>query len=137
MAKDFALNRAEEEQAAREAAERASKEARAELDSKNAAPTPVASGPPPGVLKGSAEMQRALDEARKRAADAESAVEEAREQLAKEKASKAAAWKVVGQLTKQLQTVKGAASDDTGDTSGDAPTKKAKPRPKKKAPDSD
>ena len=43
-------------------------------------------------------------------------MEEAREQLAKEKASKNAAWKVVGQLTKQLQAVKGGASDDTGDT---------------------
>ena len=38
MAKDFALNRAEEEQAAREAAERANKEARAELDSKKRSP---------------------------------------------------------------------------------------------------
>jgi uncharacterized glyoxalase superfamily protein PhnB len=137
LAKDFALNRAEEEQAAREAAERAAKEVRAELDRKLAVSTPVAGGPPPEILKGSADMQRTLDDAMKRAAAAESAVAEVREQLAKEKASKNAAWKVVGQLTKQLQTVKGAGADDTGDTSGDAPVKKAKPRPKKKAADSD
>jgi uncharacterized glyoxalase superfamily protein PhnB len=134
MAKDFALNRAEEEQAAREEAERATKEARAALDSTKAVPAPVPAGPPPGILKASAEMQRALDEAKKRAADAESAVEEAREQLAKEKTSKNAAWKVVGQLTKQLQTIKG--SVDAADLD-DPPAKKAKPRPKKKSADSE
>jgi uncharacterized glyoxalase superfamily protein PhnB len=135
LAKDFALNRAEEEQTAREAAERAATEARAELAaSKQAAPTPVPTGggPAPGVLKGTADMQRALDEANKRAADAETAVEEVREQLAKEKASKNAAWKVVGQLSRQLKVAKG---DDSGDD--DAPAKKAKVRPKKKAPDAE
>jgi uncharacterized glyoxalase superfamily protein PhnB len=135
MAKEFALNRAEEEQAAREAAERAVKEVRAELDSKLVAPAPVpvGGGPPPEILKGAAEMQRALDEATKRAEDAEAAAAEVREQLAKEKASKNAAWKVVGQLTKQLQAAKSGISDD----SFDAPPKKAKVRPKKKAPDPD
>jgi uncharacterized glyoxalase superfamily protein PhnB len=127
MAKDFALNRAEEEQAAREAAERATKEVRVELERKLAAPAPVA-GPPSDVFKTTAEMQRALDEARKRAADAERATAEARDQLAKEKAAKNAAWKVVGQLTKQLQIAKGASDDPDVST---AP-KKYKVRPKKK-----
>lgn len=122
MAKEFALGRAEEERLAREAAERAADEARAELARKQAA-----KGPSPEVLKASAEMQRALDDAKKRAADAlsarqaaERAVKEAREQaktaleqvndvreqLAKERASKAAAWKVVSQLSRQLKRAK-------------------------------
>jgi uncharacterized glyoxalase superfamily protein PhnB len=132
MAKDFALNRAEEEQAAREAAERAAKEVRAELDRKLAVPAPApASGPPPGILKGAADMQRALGEAKKRASDAEDAVAAVREQLAKEKASKNAAWKVVGQLTKQLQAAKSGSSDSISDDSP-PPKKKFKVRPKKK-----
>jgi DNA repair exonuclease SbcCD ATPase subunit len=137
MAKDFALNRAEEEQAAREAAERMVKEARAELEGKQAAPSPVsAGGPPPDILKGTADMQRALDEAKKRAEDAEAAVAEVRSELAKEKAAKNAAWKVVGQLTKQLQAAK--TGDAPADYSSDAPpAKKAKLRLKKKTPDDD
>jgi uncharacterized glyoxalase superfamily protein PhnB len=145
MAKDFALGRAEEEQAAREAAERAAKEARAALERKQAADATVPGGPPASVLKGSAGMQRALDEARKRAADAqtareaaERAVKEAREQLAKVQASKAAAWKVVGQLTKQLRLAKGATgASAANDGDPPAPAKKARPRPKKKAAEPD
>jgi hypothetical protein len=134
MAKDFALNRAEEEQAAREQAELAVKEVRAELDRKQAAPAPVAvGGPPPDALKGTVEMQHALDEAKKRAEDAESAIEDVREQLAKEKAAKNAAWKVVSQLTKQLKSAKGSAPQDAGSDDAAAAAKKAKPRPKKKS----
>jgi uncharacterized glyoxalase superfamily protein PhnB len=136
MAKDFALNRAEEEQAAREAAERMAKEARAELDGKQATPSPVsAGGPPPDILKGTADMQRALDEAKKRAEDAEAAAVAVRAELAKEKAAKNAAWKVVGQLTKQLQAAKSGASADY--SSDEPPAKKAKLRLKKKTPDND
>jgi uncharacterized glyoxalase superfamily protein PhnB len=140
MAKDFALSRAEEEQAAREQAELALKEVRAELDRKQAATEPVAAGgPPPGILKGTADMQRALDDAKKRADDAETAIEEVREQLAKEKAAKSAAWKVVTQLTKQLKTAKGTVPESAGDGYDDAPAaaKKAKPRPKQKKSDTD
>ena len=89
-------------------------------------------GPPPGILKGTADMQRALEEARKRATAAEGAVAEVREQLAKEKASKNAAWKVISQLSRQLKIAKGA--EVSGDASGDGVAKK-KYRPKKKAAD--
>ena len=125
MAKEFALGRAEEDQIAREAAERAVQEARAELEKV------LTAGPP--------DLQRALDEAKKRLADeqqareaAERAAKDARAELAREQAAKAAAWKVVGQLTKQLKQVQsggtGVADDETA-----PPKKKVGPPLKKPA----
>jgi uncharacterized glyoxalase superfamily protein PhnB len=142
MAKEFALGRAEEEQAAREAAERAAKEARAALERQQAA-KPAAAVPAAADGKALADLRRALDEAKKRSADeqkareaAEQSAKEVREELAKEQKSKAAAWKVVGQLTKQLKQVKSAAgpSGDAADGGVDddgAKKAKARPRPKK------
>jgi uncharacterized glyoxalase superfamily protein PhnB len=139
MAKEFALGRAEEDQIAREAAERAAEEARAELEKVLAA---AKSGQPLdyAVLKGSPDMQRALDEAKKRLADeqqarevAERAAKDARDQLAKEQAARAAAWKVVGQLTKQLKQVQ-AGGTSVADDETATPKKKVGP-PLKKPPE--
>jgi len=147
MAKEFALGRADEERLAREAAERAVQEAREGVDRERLVkgPAGLADG---DALKRAAEMQRALEHAQKRAADAqrakeaaERATQEAREQLAREQIAKAAAWKVVSQLSRQLKQVQGtsppAEVSSAGDDDGLAPApKKARPRPKqKKAPE--
>jgi hypothetical protein len=72
-------------------------------------------------LKGAADLQRALDEAKKRVGEesrareeAERVAKEAREQVAKEQAAKTAAWKVISQLTRQLKQAQ-------GETAGGAP----------------
>jgi uncharacterized glyoxalase superfamily protein PhnB len=156
MAKDFALGRAEEEQLAREAAEKAAKEARAELEQKLAAAKPAEGTAGPEALKRAADLQKeaqkrlaglqkANDEAQKRAADAlkakeaaERAADEAREDLARERAAKTAAWKAITQLRRQvsqLQNEPGAAST-AGDGAEEPPAKKPRPRRlKKKAED--
>ncbi|HWE18755.1 MAG TPA: VOC family protein [Hyphomicrobiaceae bacterium] len=121
MAKEFALGRAEEEQAGREAAEKATQEARAALERKGAAVKSAGGAPDPAALKGAADLQRALDEAKKRVGEesrareeAERVAKEAREQVAKEQAAKTAAWKVISQLTRQLKQAQ-------GETAGGAP----------------
>jgi hypothetical protein len=130
MAKEFALGRAEEEQAAREAAERAAQEAKVALQRQQGAAKPAADS------KALADLRRALDRAQKRAADeqrtreaAEAEAEAAREHLAKEQSAKASAWKVIGQLTKQLKQVKSASA--SGDASGadDPPPPEGPPPP--------
>jgi uncharacterized glyoxalase superfamily protein PhnB len=148
MAKEFALTRADEERLAREAAERAAKEAREELERERLAKGPGALADP-GAAKRAAELKASLEQTQKRAAEAqrareaaEKAAHEAREQLAREQAAKAAAWKVVSQLTKQLKQLQGASPSSktsAGDDDGPPPSaKKARPRPRpKKAPEPD
>jgi uncharacterized glyoxalase superfamily protein PhnB len=111
-AKDFALGRAEEEQLAREAAERAAQEARAELERSLGGAKAAAKGVDPGTQKG--EAPATLDEARKLLADeqhardaAERTIREVRAELEKERVAKASAWRVVGQLTRQLKQAQG------------------------------
>jgi uncharacterized glyoxalase superfamily protein PhnB len=145
MAKEFALTRADEERLAREAAERAAKEAHDELERVRLAKGPAALAGPDGG-KRAAELKASLEQAQKRVAEAqrareaaEKAAEEAREQLTREQAAKAAAWKVVTQLTKQLKQLQGGSpSSNTSAGGDDGPpptTKKARPRPKKTEPD--
>jgi uncharacterized glyoxalase superfamily protein PhnB len=132
MAKEFALGRAEEEQLAREAAEKA----RAELERQLKAAKAGEGGA--GATKVGLNLQKALDDARKQTAEeirareeADSAAREARDLLAKEQAAKAAAWRVIGQLTKQLKAVQ---SGESGAADGPPPPpKKYRPRPKKVA----
>jgi uncharacterized glyoxalase superfamily protein PhnB len=145
MAKEFALTRADEERLAREAAERAAKEARDELERVRLAKGPAALAGTDGG-KRAAELKASREQAQKRVAEAqrareaaEKAAEEAREQLTREQAAKAAAWKVVSQLTRQLKQLQsGSPSSNTSAGGDDGPpptTKKARPRPKKTDPD--
>jgi uncharacterized glyoxalase superfamily protein PhnB len=139
VAKEFALGRADEERLAREAAERTVDEVRQQLDRERTGKRGPAAPTDADALKRVAKVQQALEAAQKQAAEAtrareaaEKAAEEVREQLAREQAAKAAAWKVVGQLTRQLKQVQGGApAAEAGDADGSA--KKARPRPKKKA----
>ncbi|MBO0766390.1 MAG: hypothetical protein J2P50_17615, partial [Hyphomicrobiaceae bacterium] len=92
----------------------------------------------PAATEDVAGLQKALKKAQKQAAneqlareEAEQAAKVAGEQLAKEQTAKNAAWRVIGQLTKQLKQA-GIAPSDATDT-GSAP-KKARGRAKAKAP---
>jgi uncharacterized glyoxalase superfamily protein PhnB len=144
MAKEFALSRADEERMAREAAEKAVLEVRAELERERQAKGPAAAAPPSGdagAAKRTAELRASLDKAQKRAAEAvraretaEKATEEAREALAREQAAKTQAWKVVSQLTRQLKMLQGGGEGAAIDDAGAAPKKaRPRPRPRKKA----
>jgi hypothetical protein len=86
-------------------------------------------------------LQKALEKAQKQAVDeqrareeAEQAAKVAREQLAKEQAAKNAAWRVIGQLTKQLKQAQAGAAPGDATDAGSAP-KKVRPRPKAKTSD--
>jgi uncharacterized glyoxalase superfamily protein PhnB len=150
MAKEFALTRADEERLGREAAERALEEVRAELERERLAKA----SPQPAdqvALKRAAELEASVAQLKKNTAEAERArqaaeetAEEAREQLARERAAKASAWRVVSQLTRQLKQLqaKSAGGPPSAGSGEDAaqPAKKARPRPRtkaKKAPDPD
>jgi uncharacterized glyoxalase superfamily protein PhnB len=141
VAKEFALTRADEERLAREAAERVIDEMREQLDRERAGKSGPSAPTDTDALKRVAKVQQALEAAQRQAAEAarareaaEKEAQEAREQLAREQAAKAAAWKVVGQLTRQLKQVQGGApSAEAGDAGGDTPAAKARRRPRKKA----
>jgi uncharacterized glyoxalase superfamily protein PhnB len=150
MAKEFALTRADEERLAREAAEKTAQELREQFQLERArlAKGPVeASLGDPNAAKRTADLEASLAQAQKHAAEAQRArqaaeetAREAREQLAREQAAKSQAWKVVSQLTRQLKQLQAASSGGPAADSDDDPppaAKKARPRPKKKAPDPD
>jgi uncharacterized glyoxalase superfamily protein PhnB len=136
MAKEFALGRAEEEQAAREAAERAAAEARAELERRQAGAKAEEAG---AGAAAALDIKKALDEAHRQIAEeksareaAEHAAKDAREALVKEQVAKAAAWKVIAQLSKQLKSVQGGETESPA-VDNAAPPKKVRTRPKKTA----
>src|SRR5262245_46125468 len=143
MAKEFALGRADEERLAREAAERAVEEMRNELDrarggkAPSAPPTPMPTDT--DASKRLAKVQQAFESAQKQVAEAqrareaaEKAAKETREQLEREQAAKAAAWKVVGQLTRQLRQAQGGSPSGEAADGGDDGSKKPRPPKKKK-----
>jgi uncharacterized glyoxalase superfamily protein PhnB len=141
MAKEFALGRADEERLAREAAERTVEEMRGQLDRTRAGKAPSAPPTDTDASKRLAKVQQAFEAAQRQAAEAQRAREaaeksakEAREQLEREQAAKAAAWKVVGQLTRQLRQAQGGSpSGEAADGGDDAAPKKARPKKKKAA----